>query len=358
MDNKYKKFSGFQLGFFSWLVNPSMKEDRLKSLNQTHKQEAEKNGLELLSRSNSINYNLYRHLKCNHTAFYQSTHVRRGNIQCKTCLLFKYANDANNNNYAFLHTTKNSRQLYLKPCGHIIDSTNQNIRKSSSTKCSECFEETLHKTANANGYIYKGVAEVGSASRLIEFKSCGHEKVLQHSQVFKGNAVCRICESIQRKELAAACGLTELNEVGGRYFEYLLPCRHTKILRADHAIDGSYICDFCGDSHYQRPSNLYLFEFSSQKFSWLKLGFSSNLYLRKNNYGLPPDTKCELIINVAFETGREAMLIEKELHRDLKTFRLNKEIMKSYHTNNGYSECYNITMKDEIIKKIKEVCFE
>ena len=358
MDNKYKKFSGFQLGLFSWLVNPSIKEDNLKSVNQTHKQEAEENGLELLSRSDSINYNLYRHLNCGHTAFYQSTHVRRGHIQCKTCLLFKYADDANNNNYTLLYVTKNSKQLYLKPCGHIIESSNQNIRKSSSTKCSECFEETLHSAANTHGYIYKGIAEEGSASRLIEFKSCGHEKVLQHSQVVKGNAVCRICESIQRKELAASCGLIELTEVGDRYFEYLLPCKHTKILRADHAIDGSYTCDYCGDSHYQRPSSLYLFKFSNQNFSWLKLGFSSNLYLRKNNYGLPPDTECELVIKVPFKTGREVMLIEKELHKALKTFRIDKEVMKTYHTNNGHSECYPINVKDKIVKKIREECFE
>ncbi len=358
MDNKYKKFSWFQLGFFSWLVNPSIKADKVKQINQTHRLEAAQNGLELLSRSNSINYNLYRHLNCNHTAFYQSTHVRRGNIQCKTCLLFKYANEASNNKHTLLHITKKSKQLYLKPCGHTIEASPQNIRKSSSTKCLECFEENLTAVATVNGYIYKGAAEVGSVYRLIEFKSCGHEKVLQHSQIIKGNAVCRICESIQRKELSASCGLIELNEVGDRYFEYKLPCGHFKTLRADHAIAGSYTCDYCGDSHYQRPSNLYLFEFHNEKFSWLKLGFSSNLYLRKNNYGLPPDVECELVIKVPFDTGREAMLIEKALHKNLKDFRLNKELMKTYHTNNGYSECYDILMKAEIIKKIREVCVE
>ena len=179
--------------------------------------------------------------------------------------------------------------------------------------------------------------------------------MVHHSQIFKGNIVCRICEAETRKQLASENGLTELYEIGNRYFNYILPCGHEKVLRVDHAIDGSFSCDQCGDSYYQRPSNIYLFEFNYQGFSWLKFGFSSNINLRKANYGLPKGVLSELIIQAPFDKGRDAMLKEKAIHRKMRKYRLDKNFMKEYHVNNGFSECYDILAKLKFIALIKEV---
>jgi hypothetical protein len=127
-----------------------------------------------------------------------------------------------------------------------------------------------------------------------------------------------------------------------------------KVLRQDHAIDGSYLCDFCGESHYQKPSQLYLYKFTLDDFSWLKLGFARNLTLRKASYGLDKNVVTELLLNINFDNGREVMLFEKKLHKMFKEYQLDKKLMKSFHKHNGYSECYVETALHFIVDNIRK----
>jgi hypothetical protein len=342
----------FQRGLFTNLVNESIKTID-KPINLSQSIEAEKIGLILLSRSSDPNYNLYKHNSCGHTDFYQPTHVRRNNITCKTCLLLRNTNDAYSKGFQLVHKSENTYYKYIRSCGHVVKLTPQAVLHSKDVNCKLCFEEELKRHCELNGYLYIVNDVKGNGSyRLIGFKNCNHTKQVHHSQIIKGNIICRECEDDNRKYLTSLIGLHELSHEFDRYFKYQLPCGHHKVLRADHAVDGSYLCDTCGNSHYQKPSKLYIYKFNNRGFSWLKLGFAKNVEIRKMNYGLIDGTSSELLFCIDFDKGRDAMIVEKNVHRLLKQYRIEKKFMKSFHKNNGFSECYSVEDYDLIVSAI------
>jgi hypothetical protein len=239
----------------------------------------------------------------------------------------------------------------------------QSVRNSKVEKCLQCFEESLELACRENNYKYLGkIGEESGAFREIVFNSCGHSKIVHHCQIIKGNAVCRICVANGHKEAALEHGIVGLSDTEDyRYKLYELPCGHNKVLRVDHAKDGSYLCDTCENSHYTKPSKIYLFKMKHEDFSWLKLGFARNINVRKNNYGLIGGVESELIYEIPVDLGRTAIKIEKKLHRDFKEYRYPKNLMKKYHVNNGFTECYPVSTI-ELFKKefenLKEVFYE
>ena len=339
----------FNKGLFTDLVKGLTAIE--KPINDSQAKEGLALGLELLKRSNDPNYNLYKFLDCGHTALLQATHVRRNHFDCKTCLHERNVQRFFKSGDFLLFWTKTSYYKVLRECGHIVDcSVNNAVDLRGS--CSLCFEEKLQKCADSNGYEYLGIDS--GRIRKIRFKSCGHEKALAHSQIVKGNAVCRICQEDNYKKQAETVGLEFITRTKDSYANYILPCGCNKELRVDHAADGSWICDEHNESHYSKPSLVYLLEIRKDAFSWLKLGFAKNLELRTNGYGLR-DADIVSVKTVPFETGRTAMLFEKKLHAELKVHRLSKNLMKTFHTFSGHTECYPVDVKDLIISELNKL---
>ncbi len=343
---EYKIYSKFNKGLFVNLIKGIKTID--KPLNESQVKEAKEVGIELLKRSSSANYNLYKFTKCGHTAFLQPTHVRRNNIDCKTCQLEKMVDLAHISNDQLLFRVKSDAYKILRKCGHIVESFSCSM-KNQRLQCRLCFEESLKERADENNYTYLGAE--GSGYRKIKFKSCGHYKSVHFSQINKGNVVCRECQDIGYRKKAKENGLHLIERTKNMYAVYKLPCGCNKELRIDHASDGSWICDIHDDSHYSKPSMLYLLEIEKDGFSWLKLGFAKNLEIRTANYGLKSST-IKYVKTIPFETGRKAIIFEKALHSELKESKLSKHVMKNYHTNNGHTECYPVHMKDLIVSKM------
>lgn len=342
----YKKFNK---GLFTDLIEGIKTTD--KPVNQSQLEEAKEVGLDLLKRSNNPNYNFYKFNGCGHTAFLQPTHVRRNNVECKTCQHEKVVNLAMVSGDHILFRTKPSTYMVIRNCGHTVESATSNIGVARQ-RCSLCFDDSLKESADTNGYIYLG--SEGGSYRKIKFKKCKHEKIVQFSQIVKGNAVCRECQELDYKKQAEENGLTLLNRTQDRYAVYELPCGCQKELRIDHVADGSWICDTHSDTYYSKPSMVYLLEIKKDNFSWLKLGFAKNLELRTTGYGLK-DAVVTYVKTVPFETGRKAMLFEKALHSKLKESKLHKDLMKEYHTSSGHTECYPVELKDVILQELNSV---
>jgi hypothetical protein len=352
----YKRYGQFQKGLFTHLTDGAIKQDFTKPVNKSQAEEAKNVNLTLVSRSSDPNYNYYTHDTCGHSAFYQPTHVRRNNTMCKACLLLVHAKEASTKGFALLHHVSASRKLYIRPCGHISEMSTQNIRESKVKRCSECFEEKLHSFSDKNGYVYEssGTDLVGYF-RDIRFKKCGHIKRVHHSQIIKGNVVCRVCADENNYNAAAAHGLIEVKDIGDRYKEYILPCGHKKTLRIDHAISDSYSCEVCGDSHYTKPSNLYLFKFSQDGFQWLKFGFAKDISNRKSNYGVSAKADAVLLVEIPMPRGIDAVRTEKKIHGEMKKYRFSKEIMKDYHRHNGFTECYSLDALEEFLERLSKI---
>ena len=75
----YNRYDTFYAGLFTGLVN-GIKQTS-KEVSETHKVEAEENGLELLTRTTRPGYNFYKFKECGHKRYLQATHVRRGNAK-------------------------------------------------------------------------------------------------------------------------------------------------------------------------------------------------------------------------------------------------------------------------------------
>lgn len=351
----YKRLKPFNSGFLFEFAN-TMQADHEKETNPSQREEAVLQGLELMHRTNDPNYNLYKYNNCNHLDFLQPTHVRRGNFKCSTCFQNRLVIEACNKGFTYLFRDKTVYKKYIKPCGHIASLTPQAVATSKVANCKECYQELLQESAEKFGYIV--LIAQSSGRSLIKFKGCQHEKSTLNQQILRGNVVCETCkiesliEDVQSKGLVYKSPTEEC-----RYSLFTLPCGHDKVLRNDHAREGSALCDECGDSHYLKPSSVYLFQFEYNGFSWLKLGFSRNLKLRKVGYGLPLGTETELLYTLDLDKGIDAVRIEKNLHLEFKKFRYTKKTMQDYHTISGFTECYDISAKSELISalcKIKE----
>ena len=333
---EYKRLKPFNSGLFTNLIKGLEVVD--KPIKEINIQEAEAVGLTILSRSTDPNKSLYRFNDCGHTDFLQPTHVRRGNIKCRTCHLISDVELANSKGFTLLHRTGNNYRKYLRSCGHIIEGTAQAISLNQSVKCQQCFDVALEGCAKEFGYEL--VENHGLGRWTIKFKSCGHSKEVHQQQIQRGNAVCRVCSVQEHIEEAKEQGLTYLHSTYDRYNFYKLPCGHDKELRQDHAASGSWKCTECGDSHYTKPSNVYLIRFTYEGFTWLKFGFAKHIGIRTTAYGVPKGSELEILDVVPFDKGYDAMIFEKSIHAKYKHVRYPKSLMVNYHTSNGFTECY------------------
>lgn len=349
----YKRLKPFNRGFLFEFAN-SIQIDYEKEINQSQKEEASKFGLELLNRTSNPNYNLYRHVECNHFQFLQPTHVRRNAFSCSTCSQNRLVQQAHENGFTYLFHHSNTAKRYIKPCGHIANLIPQAVSKSKAVNCNECYQEKL--LACSERFGYEILQPEGTGRSLIRFRDCQHQKVVVNQQILRGNIVCTSCRLELLVSEVAEHGLKHKEYIpGGQYSIFELPCGHDKLLRNCHAREGNYLCDVCGESHYQKPSMVYLFEFKYEDFSWLKLGYSRNLRVRKNNYGLPKETETNVLYVMELDKGSDAHKIERELHKQFKPFRHSKGLMLNYHSSNGFTECYDISVKQKLLDALHEI---
>lgn len=345
--NNYKRLGIFNSGLITNLTNDIFPVTKVISDKQIL--EATQNGLELLSKSNNPNYNLYKFISCNHTAFLQPTHIRRKSFRCETCYLNNLSQTANSFGEMFVCRSGGTKQRIIRACGHMFDTHHAHKRKHETLKCSACFEDALSKFAHCNNY--EVVSFTGNSWKEVRL-GCGHLKSAHISQIIKGNIICRLCSDLAHLQIIEENGLKLLSKNPNRYNEYLLPCGCKKIIRKDHAEDASWLCATCDDTHYNKPSNVYLLEIKSKGFSWLKLGFAKDVDLRIRNYGLVKDSEVKVLFKSKFNNGYNAMKFEKSLHKKYKSFRLNPKFMENYHTFNGHTECYKLDVKEELLREI------
>ena len=336
------------------------------SFNQKHITEAENIGLTLLSEEPFIrngkpdfNYKVYKFNTCSHSQHLQVTHVRRNAVRCSICFEHEITKAAKARGYTVIGVCDNAlfRKVKRDICGHISEIRHGNIKKDKIERltsiCQECYEIKLAKDAEAADMTYLGQAITkGGVFRHYMFNKCGHKRDIQAPCISKGNFSCSECKENNYAESALKAGLVYIGKSSNKSDHkrnYKLPCGHTKEIRMDHASSGSYLCDFCGDSHYTKPSSIYLLEITHKdNFSWLKLGFAKDLELRKSGYGLSKGCVVSTVKVVDVPTGAFAVSTEKKWHKLLKSLRLDSKLMKNYHKSNGFTECYSLSAKSII----------
>lgn len=255
--------------------------------------EAEKVGLRLL-RHYSGKAKIYRFQDCGHEQKIDTSNVRNGSFECQLCSEEKFKLEADNAGLTYIKHIKAGRKLYkFNNCGHEQVISAQDV-VTKRFECRECILENLKREADQVGLIFLGKAEPWKGR--YRFKQCGHEKVINYKQVRTG----------------------------------------------------SFLCQQCEETYRTKPSFVYLLHIRTIDFEWLKLGYARNIELRTKGYGLSQEAKVNLIGKRKFSTAIDAEVFEQKIHKAYRKYRISKAVMKKFHKNDGYNECYSIHIKYDL----------
>lgn len=347
-------YKNFNSGLFTSLVDGIS----LRSEPLTEKQikEANEKGLVALSRTNLANYNLYRFVTCNHIQLLQPTHVRRGHFTCKTCALNEIVESCNHRGLHFL-SKDGDDVTTLRQCGHVYRTKLQVIKKLDMynlEKCKDCYWDNFRLLCISQGYTYLGKKD--RHNYTVEFNECKHKKDIQLSQVYKNNLVCRVCIDSAFSKAVSDQRLEVISWIRpkGRV-QVKLPCGCVKRARLSDINDYNCFCHACNGGRFQKESYVYLYKFTVNDYSWLKLGFSVNPQSRIRCYGLPYNTVVLPLSIRKFETGIQALNVEQQLHKQYKPNRLTYSLMKNYHSVSGFTECYTTVITENLIHDLSLV---
>jgi hypothetical protein len=251
------------------------------------------------------------------------------------------------------------RKIRIKDCGHTGDWRLQVFQQSGLwDNCKECFEDSCRSDAEDNGLEYLGKFDNCGTSRKYRYRLCGHEKTATPGQVQRGAIECKVCINEEYRQMALEVGLELIGPSSKKHSakrQFKLPCGCLKDIRIDHARRGSYLCDFCDDTHYTKPSSVYLIRFDHPDFSWLKLGYAKNIVTRSQNYGVIKGTAQTILCVVPYTTGSLAQRAELALHCKFKKHKLSKHVMGDFMTSNGHTECYPIAIENELLVELEKL---
>lgn len=343
-----------------------------RALNPKHIEESIGSGFTLLNDEPLIrdgvpdfNYKTYSCNACDFEQFLQPTHIRRKNCKCAKCDDELLVTRAAERGFTLVgdHPDISFKVYRRNQCGHVFPIRHSSMIKRvgthSSHTCNECYEQKLKVEAEKLDMTYSGSALTKkSIFRRYRFDVCGHERDVNAVCVGRGNVQCQDCELDKRKNEATEVGLVYLDNQGEKVngmtkHRYILPCGCVKSLRIDHAKRNSWQCNNCEDTHYIKPSKVYLLHFNSAEFSWLKLGYAKDIKARATGYGTA-STPYELLFERDFDTGLEALHYEQSIHQFFKSDKLNKKEMKKFQKFNGHTECYPLSVLDTMLKKLND----
>lgn len=324
------------------------------------KTDAESSGYEYVGQGKNANYKKYKCLTCGATDECQPQHMRTGNAKCRNCYNIRLIAGLNKVNCDLVGVKKHGEYLVrFRGCGHEVIKNLKGVRAKKTNKCPICADSTFKERLAHIGLT--PTDNVQGRNRTYVINKCGHSIVLRTDEIAKGCVTCSVCNDIEFKEKVESFGLeltSENTKSGYRIFK--LPCGCVQELGMFSAKIGRWNCRNCNETHYDKESSIYLIKFSCESFEWLKLGFSKNIDSRLNHYKMRKGCHSNLIETVSFDTGHEALKEEKKLHSIYKDRRLSPETMRSYHTRNGFTECYPITLLDDLkeeLSKLKESKF-
>lgn len=343
--NTYKQYRQFEVGCIKDTVSGLTTIP--KAINESQKAEASKVGLSLVARSTDPNYNLYFFNNCGHKQFLQPTHVRRNNVKCKTCQFHSEVEMFHSARFVYLYRTEGPKRKVIKPCGCIAELVSQTIGKHLGKVCKTCLNRDVNFQAKK---LNVEILNRTQDNRFtIRFNECGHTRTTHHCQFFTENLSCKQCKEDNYKKEAAIEGLEyvgfcDRSKVHGYDNKriYRLPCGHNRDLRMSHVRESRWQCDICKDSHFLKPSFVYVVQIDTPSISFIKLGYARDIQSRILCYGLKNASAKELI-SLRLETGRDAINFENTLHKKYGDFNLPKTITSDY-MGNGKTECYPLDL--------------
>ena len=227
--------------------------------------------------------------------------------------------------------------------------------KHSDISCQECISNKHNAEALEAGLELLGrttESKYDANFRKYRIKKCGHVQVFSIGNVKNGNWRCNIChkQKLEQEALDKELLLIGSSERHGYQLYQFKRCGHKQEISTSQVRRESYInCRICDDSSWTRPNFLYLMLICVNNMAWLKLGHAEDIDIRIRQYGLPKNSSHKVIYQKQFPTRAIAAGIEQDIHRVFINDRLDADIMRSFHTKSGISECYPLELIDKLL---------
>lgn len=258
-----------------------------------------------------------------------------------------------------LELVDKSKSLYrVIACGHEVTTTKANLEKSTNDiyECRVCYSEKEKSLLDSMGVemISYRAENLAGKSRpkkhaLYRFKKCGHEfTYIRHAMQY-GKQDCQTCTDNTAKESLKSHGYFLVGELAPVKITIGFDsCEHTRLVHRAAAVKGNCICQECKITAYKRPSKIYAIELESDGFTFIKYGYGKSVKARLSEYGLIEVKLKEILFEIDVPTGNEALKIEKKVHSLFSDKRLDKEMMRKYFKNTGFTECYPLEVVNDL----------
>ena len=128
-------------------------------------------------------------------------------------------------------------------------------------------------------------------------------------------------------------------------------CRETSLFVVGDIHDGTLVCPHCIRDY--NATYVYLFKLTKDDYSWLKLGISSHIENRIQQYGIKKPFTCEILHTTKLPNTERALCIEQNIHSALRDKRIDPEHIAKYHTKSGKTECYELEHQDELLSLLR-----
>jgi len=318
---------------------------------EKRKAEAKAQGCVLISSGVNRNYRTYR-LPCGHQQEVQTSKMREGGFRCRTCIEDRLIDEAKQRNCEIVSrgTTPNFR-FYRLPCGHMQEVQPSHMRRGA-FQCQICLHEKLKVEAQRQDCELIGA---GSNKKYRNYRlPCGHEQEIQVAKIRVGNFRCVTCHESMLGEEAKiqGCKLLGLGK-SGDFRNYLLSCGHEQEIQPSNMRRGNFRCQSCEEYSFTQPSQAYLLHIKVDADEWLKLGYAKDVDFRTSRYGLPSEAEVNVLATIPFDTGKEAQEFEQSLHKKYRQKKLSAKDMLAFHTGSGATECYPLTMVEQLMSEMK-----
>ena len=241
-------------------------------------------------------------------------------------------------------------------CGHSRVLLHTNI-ENGIIDCKQCIHEEYIKLVESLGMKFVGFNRPRKNATLYVdvVLSCGHTKSIQTGNLRNGTYHCKTCWFESLNSITQSHGITMVSSLGATKWECILPCGCRSNLLISNAQRGSWSCEHHKTSYVYWKSKIYLVRIETASNKWLKLGVSSDTVSRCNEYGIKGDYSFNILKEIDFDTGSEAVKLEKKLHSKYRKSKLCPTTMKSIMNYSGYTECYPLEMESILMSELTKL---
>lgn len=318
-------------------------------LQEKYKIDAAAAGCEYLGRSNiSTWYGVYKINKCGHILDIRRDGVKLGKFRCKYCFLESISSACEGTSFVPILDSVPSYKFKAQcnKCGYIYNKSITSVGK-----CLNCIEIKEKQDAALHGATW--LKRLLGSKRLYNL-DCGHSIIAQAFKVSNGLFECKQCIK-ENLDYCASLASAEILESDSKTSKCLckLSCGCISEVRRDAIYRGRIYCKEHDQTYYNSPNGVYLIEIKCNGFSWLKVGMSLNLERRISEYKLHESATFCVLKYIKFNTGYSAIEFENGIHKKFSEFNLDNSLMRK-HMKSGYSECYPINKKEDILNLLEE----